>query len=242
MRAAANAARGDFFMRLLVVEDDPSMQKSICKGLTKLGYAVDAASDGEEALELFDVNEYDAVILDLNLPKVDGMSVLKNIRETDKESAVLILSARRELDDKILGLDTGANDYLVKPFFFSELEARLRALLRRRFTQADTVIKCGGLDVDTAKKTAFVKGVKIDLTRKEYAMLEYLLFHRDRIISAEELIEHVWDNEVDLFTNSFKVQINSLKKKLAAQLGDGVLIKNTRGVGYYIVEADHEKE
>lgn len=228
-------------MRILVVEDDLSLQKSIKKGLTKLNYAVDAASDGEEALYLFGINGYDAVVLDLNLPKIDGLTVLHDIRGANKEAAVLILSARSELDDKILGLDAGANDYLTKPFFFRELEARLRALLRRRFTQDDTVIVFGKLKVDLRRKEAIAGDKKIDLPRKDYAILEYLLLHRNAVVSAEELIEHIWDNEADLFSNSLKVHINSLKKKLAASLGDEIVIKNTRGIGYYIAEADNEK-
>jgi DNA-binding response OmpR family regulator len=221
-------------MKILVVEDDASMQNSICAGLSKFGYAVDRASDGEEALELFETNQYDAVILDLNLPKLDGIEVLREIRKTDEKLGVLILSARSGVDDKVLGLDAGANDYLAKPFHFKELEARLRVLTRRKFIQPDATLVFGELKVDTALKSAYCAGIKIELTNKEYSILEYLLIHRDAVVSAEELIEHIWDSETGLFSNSLKVHVNSLKKKLAAHIGDTELIKNTRNVGYYI--------
>ena len=231
---------GEILLKILVIEDDVSIQKAISKGLTKFGYAVDTADDGEDALELLDINKYDGVVLDLNLPKVDGIDVLKEIRKKDKELNVLILSARSEIDEKILGLDAGANDYMEKPFNFRELEARLRALLRRKFIQTDIMIYHGDIKLDTALKSVYVRDNKVDLTKKEYGIFEYLLMNKNRIISAEEIIEHIWNSEADLFSDSFKVHINSLKKKLAKHLGKKELIKNTRGVGYYIMEADNE--
>jgi DNA-binding response OmpR family regulator len=228
-------------VKILVVEDDMSMQESICIGLNKFGYAVDAASDGEEALLLFEVNRYDAVVLDLSLPKIDGIDVLKQIREVNQELGVLVLSARSEVEDKVLGLDTGANDYMAKPFHFKELEARLRALMRRKFVQEDIILTVGELMVDTALKCVYAAGEKVDLTNKEYGILEYLLLHKDAVVSAEEIIEHVWDSEVNLFSNSFRVHLNALKKKLAAHLGSKELIKNVRNVGYFIVKEDVQK-
>jgi len=227
-------------MKVLVVEDDLSLQKAIATGLRKFGYAVDPVSDGEEALRSFEINEYDAIVLDLNLPRLDGTEVLKEIRRTDQEIKVLILSARSEIEDKIHGLDTGANDYMAKPFHFGELEARLRALLRRKFFQTSTLLTCEGVTVDTARKTVHAQSRQIDLTKKEYAILEYLLLNRDKVVSAGEIIEHVWDSNADLFSNSFKVHINSLKKKLAVHIGERELIRNTRGLGYFIAEAQHE--
>jgi len=221
-------------MRLLVVEDELSMQKAVRKGLEKYGYAVDSAGDGEAALDLIEINPYDLVVLDLNLPKIDGIEVLKGIRKTNKDLKVLILSARSEVEDKIIGLDTGANDYLSKPFHFKELEARIRALLRRDFMQKDTVLSHGDIEVDTAQKSVSVNGRNVELTKKEFAILEYLFMNKDKMVSAEELIEHVWNNEADLFSNSFKVHINSLKKKLSEYTGGRELIKNTRGLGYRI--------
>ncbi|CAG7626157.1 Response regulator MprA [Paenibacillus solanacearum] len=223
-------------MKILVVEDDLSMQKSICMGLRKFSYAVDAASDGEEALRMVEIHEYDALVLDWNLPRIDGIDVLREIRKNNQDIKILILSARSEVEDKIFGLDTGANDYMAKPFHFKELEARLRALLRRRFTQTDTRMSHGELLIDTALKTAYVKGNLMELTKKEYGILEYLMLNKDKVVSAEEIMEHLWDSSFDGFSNSLKVHINSLKKKLAALLGEQEVIKNRRGLGYYIAE------
>lgn len=152
-------------MKILVVEDDLSMQKSLCIGLRKFSYAVDAASNGEEALRMAEIHEYDALVLDWNLPIIDGIDVLREIRKNKQDIKILILSARSELEDKIFGLDTGANDYMAKPFHFKELEARLRALLRRRFTQTDTRMLHGELLINTALKTAYIKGNLMELTR-----------------------------------------------------------------------------
>lgn len=224
-------------MRVLVVEDEARMQKALCNGLKKYGYAVDAAGDGEKALELIEINAYDAVVLDLNLPKKDGIEVLKEIRTTNRELRILILSARAAVEDKIIGLDTGANDYLAKPFHFNELDARIRSLLRRAFIQKDTVLAHGDIQIDTALRRVTVSDRQVELTKKEYSILEYLFLHKDRVVGTEELIEHIWDNnEADLFSNSFKVQLNSLKKKLVPHIGDKELIKNTRGFGYSIAK------
>lgn len=228
-------------MKLLIVEDEASMQKALCSGFKKFGYAVDAASDGEQALELLEINHYDAVVLDLNLPKIDGIEVLKRIRRSNHELRVLILSAKYEVEDKIAGLDTGANDYLTKPFHFKELEARIRALLRRDFVQKDSIIQYANIEINTSHKIVTIDNNKIDLTKKEYSILEYLFMNKNRIVSAEELIEHIWDSEADMFSNSFKVHINSLKKKLSEYIGEKELIKNTRGYGYSISE-DYNNE
>ena len=227
-------------MKILVIEDDISIQKALYKGLNKFGYAVDTASDGEKALELFGINEYDGIILDLNLPILDGLDVLKEIRRKDKELNVLILSARSKVDDKILGLDMGANDYMEKPFNFRELETRMRALFRRKFIQTDTKINYGDIELDTALKCIYIKDNKVDLTKKEYGIFEYLLMNKNRIISTEEIIEHIWNSEADLFSDSLKVHINSLKKKLGQYVGKKEIIRNTRGVGYSIVEVNDE--
>jgi DNA-binding response OmpR family regulator len=205
-------------------------------GLRKFGYAVDAASDGERALQMIEIYEYDAIVLDWNLPKIDGIDVLRVIRKDKPDIKVLILSARSEVEDKIYGLDTGANDYMVKPFHFKELEARLRALLRRRFIQSDTRLSYGEIILDTALKTVYIQNTPIELTKKEYGILEYLMFNKDKIVSTEEIMEHLWDSSFDGFSNSLKVHINSLKKKLSIFLGEQEVIKNKRGFGYYIAE------
>lgn len=219
-------------MKLLLVEDEELLSAAMAKGLRKRGYAVDCAFDGEEALELYGVNEYDLMILDLNLPKLDGMEVLRRIREQDGVLRVLILSARSTVPDKIAGLDGGSNDYLTKPFDFAELEARIRALLRQEVRMKDVCLSCGALQVDTAAKRVSWKEEPVELTKKEYSILEYLMAHQDRVVSPEELIEHVWDSEADPFSNSFRFHISSLRKKLSSVCGTDDLIVTLRGQGY----------
>lgn len=224
-------------MRILLVEDEKKLSASIVKGLSNAGYAVDAAYDGEEALYEYEVNEYDLIILDLNLPKKDGIDVLREIREKDNEMKVLILSARTKVDDRILGLDEGANDYLIKPFDFGELKARIRNLLRREFVQKPQDLTLNGLTVDTKAKRVLYQAQEIMLTRKEYGILEYLMLHKNQIISAETLTEHVWNNEFDSFSNSFRYHIHSLKKKISAASGLD-FIKTVWGQGYIIEDGE----
>ena len=176
---------------------------------------------------------YDLVLLDLNLPKVDGMQVLRTLRRQDLETCVLILSARSEIADKVEGLDAGANDYLSKPFHLAELEARVRSLTRRKFIQQDVCLCCGRLSFNTRSRVAAVDGQTLALTRKESGVLEYLLLHQGRPVSQEELIEHVWDGSVDSFSNSIRVHISALRKKLRAALGYDP-IRNRIGEGYEI--------
>ena len=225
-------------MKLLLVEDEALLSAAIAKGLRKHGYAVDCAYDGQEALERYSVNEYDLMILDLNLPKVDGLEVLQKIREKDAALRVLILSARSTVPDKIAGLDGGGNDYLTKPFDFAELEARIRALLRQELRVKDVNLSRGALRVDTAVKQVYWKDKPVELTKKEYAILEYLMAHPGRVISSEELIEHVWDSEADLFSNSFRFHLSSLRKKLAAASGREDLIVTLRGQGYRMADEE----
>ena len=220
-------------MRILVVEDEQELCESVAKGLRLDGYEVDTCFDGEEAWEIISVESYDLIILDLNLPKLDGMEVLNNIRSDDSESSVLILSARGGLQDKIDGLDSGANDYLCKPFHFEELEARVRSLTRRRVVQNNLVLECGEISLDTKARTVTAKGEELSLTRKELAILEYLILHREHPVSQEELISHVWDGSVDSFSNSIRVHISALRKKLRTALGYDP-ITNRVGQGYMI--------
>ena len=201
------------------------------RSLRRLAYSVDYCYDGEKALELLGVECYDLVLLDLNLPKKDGMTVLRTLRQTDRETRVLILSARSEVEDKVQGLDAGANDYLAKPFHLAELEARIRSLTLRQFTQQDVLLSCGGLSFDTRSRTAAVNGQTLTLTRKETGILEYLMVHQGRPVSQEELMDHVWDNSVDGFSNSIRVHISALRKKLRAVLGYDP-IRNRIGEGY----------
>ena len=220
-------------MRLLVVEDEKALCESIAKGLRLDGYEVDTAFDGEEAMDIISTDSYDLIILDLNLPGMDGLDILKNMRASDNETNVLILSARGGLNDKIEGLDSGANDYLCKPFHFEELEARVRSLTRRRTVQNNIVLECGEISLNTKTRTAFAKGEEVLLTRKELAILEYLILHQGRPVSQEELIEHVWDSSVDSFSNSIRVHISALRKKIRTALGEDP-ITNRVGQGYVI--------
>ena len=216
-------------MKLLIVEDEKSLQHALAKGFQKLKYTVDTASDGEEALDLFFSNTYALIVLDLNLPKLDGMDVLKEIRTENKSIPVLILSARSDIEDKIIGLDEGANDYLAKPFHFKELEARVRALLRRNFKTSDAIIEIGEIQIDTTIKKLYVSGAEVALAKKEYCIIEYLFLRRGEAIMAAELIEHIWESDACDVFNSFKVHLSKLRKKLPEGL-----IKNTRGHGYYV--------
>ena len=212
-------------MHLLVIEDERALCETIVRSLRRAAYSVDYCCDGEEALEL----------LDLNLPGKDGMTVLRTLRQKDRETKVLILSARSEVEDKVEGLDAGANDYLAKPFHLAELEARIRSLTLRQFTQQDVILTCGTLTFDTRARKASVNGRALTLTRKETGILEYLMVHRGRPVSQEELIEHVWDNSVDNFSNSIRVHISALRKKLRAALGYDP-VRNRIGEGYLMEE------
>ena len=218
-------------MHLLVIEDERALCETIVRSLRRQAYSVDCCYDGEKAVELLGVERYDLVLLDLNLPGKDGMTVLRTLRQTDRETKVLILSARGEVEDKVEGLDAGANDYLAKPFHLAELEARIRSLTLRQFTQQDVLLICGELTFDTRSRTATVNGQTLTLTRKETGILEYLMVHQGRPVSQEELMDHVWDNSVDSFSNSIRVHISALRKKLRTVLGYDP-IRNRIGEGY----------
>ena len=222
-------------MRILVVEDERALCETIVRSLRRLAYSVDPCYDGDTAIDLLGSERYDLVLLDLNLPGADGMTVLRTLRQTDRETRVLILSARSEVADKVEGLDAGANDYLAKPFHLEELEARIRSLTLRQFTQNDVVLHCGPLSFDARSRTATAAGQPLALTRKETGILEYLLLHRGRPVSQEELLEHVWDNSVDNFSNSIRVHISALRKKLRTALGYAP-VRNRIGEGYLIEE------
>lgn len=222
-------------MRILIIEDEKELRESMAEGLKIDGYEIDMASDGETGLDLLFDNTYDIVLLDLNLPKLDGMDILRDFRKENLETPVIILSARIGLDDKISGLDEGANDYLTKPFHFKELEARIRSLTRRNFVQKNTVLKLGELIYDTKTKEVSINGEVIKLTRKESGILEYMLINQEKIISQEELIEHVWDTNADEFSGSVRVHISSLRKKLKEKLNYDP-IRNKVGQGYIIGE------
>ena len=222
-------------MKILIVEDEEKLRNSLAEGLRLKGYAIDVAGDGESADEKAFYERYDLIILDLNLPKLDGFSVLENFRKENLDVPVLILSARDGIEDKVKGLDLGANDYLTKPFHFAELEARVRSLLRRKTVIENTVLSSGALSFDTASRIVTAAGQPVSLTTKENALLEYLLLHKGRVIKLEELIEHVWDSNVDTFSNSVRVHMSSLRRKLKALLGYDPIC-NIIGEGYVIRE------
>lgn len=224
-------------MRLLIVEDETALCNSIAEGLRMDGYEVDCCQDGLEASQLCEVEPYDLILLDLNLPGMDGMDLLRRLRRNDAETRVLILSARGQIRDKVEALDAGANDYLTKPFHFEELEARIRSLTRRKFIQEAICLQCGEISFDTKARIAMARGQSLPLTRKEAGLLEYLLLHQGQVISQEEMLEHLWDSSVNSFSNSIRVHISSLRKKLRAALGYDP-IQNKIGQGYMIGGTD----
>lgn len=220
-------------MRILVVEDEKDLAEAIALGLQKQGYAADIALDGEEALTILEVNAYDLIVLDLNLPKVDGVEVCRRVRASGSSIGILMLTARTGLDDRVRGLDQGADDYLVKPFHFPELLARVRAILRREGTPRPTILRVGELVLDPNTIRVHFQGREIQFTTKEFAILQYLAHNAGRIVSQEELLEHVWNDDANQFTQTIKVHINNIRKKLGAA-GAGDMITTVKGKGYML--------
>ena len=220
-------------MRILVTEDERELADALARGLCKQGYAVDTAYDGQEALRLVEVNSYDVVVLDLNLPEVDGMEVCRRLRATGSSAGILMVTARSGLDDRVNGLDQGADDYMVKPFHFPEFLARIRAILRREGERRRPVLRTGDLVLDPNTLRASVRDDQVLLTAKEFGILEYLMRNVGRVVSQEEMLEHVWNEDANLFTHSIKVHINNLRKKLSAAGGER-LISTVKGKGYFI--------
>ena len=231
-----NHIKMEVIMRVLVVEDDLDLINLLEEGLTMYGYAVDKASDGDQAIEMSYIENYDIVILDINLPKKDGFEVLDEIRKFNQEVNIIMLTARSDIDDRVKGLDFGANDYMVKPFDLKELDARMRALLRRKSVTESTILEAGNMKFDTASREAFVDNQKINLTQKETGILEYLFLNKERFVSSEELIDHVWDSNADSFSNSVRVHMSSLRKKIKELSGENK-IQNVIGKGYRIYES-----
>lgn len=224
-------------MKILLVEDEEKLLESIREGLVHSGYAVDTALDGEEGSFMAFTNDYDLIILDINLPQKDGFEILKEVRARDREVNIIMLTALSDIDDRVRGFDLGANDYVLKPFHFEELKARIRSLLRRKTTIKDSVIETKGISFDTTKRTFNIKGENLKLTAKEAGILEYLFFNLGRYVTTEELMEHVWNDEVDIFSNVVRVHMSALRKKLKAKLGKNI-IRNEIGKGYIIDEED----
>jgi two-component system OmpR family response regulator len=217
-------------MRILLVEDDPDLSRQLKLALADAGYAVDHAADGEEAHYLGEAEPYDAVILDLGLPKIDGVSVLERWRRESIATPVLILTARDNWSQKVAGFDAGADDYLTKPFHTEELLARLRALLRRSAGHATPNLSCGGLRLDPRSARASVNGEPLRLTSLEYRLLHYMIMHQGRVISRTELVEHLYDQDFDRDSNTIEVFIGRVRKKVGADR-----IETVRGLGYRLV-------
>jgi len=219
-------------MRVLVVEDELRVRSFLERGLREAGFVVDAAEDGETGLGLALVHPYDAIVLDLMLPKRDGLSVLRELRAAGRATPVLVLTARDEVDDRVRGLDVGADDYLPKPFAFAELLARVRALLRRGSARP-SLIRVDDLHIDLLSRKVERAGVRIDLTQKEFALLEYLARHTGEVVTRTMISEHVWDMNFDSFSNVIDVYIRYLRRKIDEPFGTK-LIHTRRGVGYVL--------
>jgi len=229
-------------MRVLLVEDEARVARFVARGLREQAYAVDVAADGEEALYNASVNAYDVIILDLTLPKVDGLRVCRELRASGVGTPVLMLTARDTVEDRITGLDTGADDYLTKPFAFGELLARLRALLRRGSEVRPEVITVADLSIDTRAQRVTRAGRAVSLTAKEYALLEYLARNAERVVGRPELAEHVWDETYDPFTNLIEVYIGRVRRKIDEPPASP-LIHTRRGIGYVLsADADGDAE
>ncbi len=214
-------------MRILVVEDDPDLTRQLTEALAAAGYAVDAAADGEDAHFLGDTEPYDAVVLDLGLPTIDGLTILRRWRQAGRVVPVLILTARDRWTEKVAGMDAGADDYVAKPFQMEEVLARLRALIRRAAGRASAELECGGLRLDAANSRVSIDGAAIKLTALEFRVLAYLMHHQGKVVSRTELIEHIYDQSFDRDSNTIEVFVGRLRKKLGADY-----IATVRGLGY----------
>lgn len=228
-------------VRVLIIEDESDLATALRVGLRREGYAVDVANDGATGLERLSHTPYDIVCLDVGLPDMDGIAVCRELRasptiDADPPARVLMLTAKAGLEDRVAGLDAGADDYLAKPFSFSELAARVRALLRRDSVNPGAVIRHGDLELDAARFEVHRGDTRLELTPKEFALLRYLMLHPGQVLTQERLLEHVWDEQADPFSNTVRVTVSNLRRKIAAA-GDGQPIETVVGVGYRLVEA-----
>jgi DNA-binding response OmpR family regulator len=222
-------------MRILVVEDYEPLRCSLCQGLREAGFAVDAAGDGEEGLWYARSNAYDAIILDIMLPRLDGLTVLECARRTGCQAPVLLLTAKDTVEDRVAGLDRGADDYLTKPFAFAELLARVRALARRRYNQSEAIVRVADLEVDMASRTVRRAGARIELTAREYALLELLALRAGAVVTRSEIWQHLYEFDSEADSNVVDVYIGYLRKKLERP-GLRRLINTRRGQGYVLGE------
>jgi len=222
-------------MKILLAEDEVDLNNVVTRYLKKNGYSVDSVLDGEEALDYLEYSEYDLVILDIMMPKVDGFEVIKKLRDKGNHTSVLMLTARDSADDKVKGLDLGADDYIVKPFDFNELLARIRAVVRRKYGNSSNKLVIGDLILDTSEKSVTRAGKQIELTGKEYEVLEYLMQSKNRILSRDQIKEHVWDFDYEGDSNIIDVLIKNIRKKIDVEDGKQI-IYTKRGLGYVIKE------
>lgn len=222
-------------MKILLAEDEVDLNNVVTRYLKKNGYSVDSVLDGEEALDYLEYSEYDLVILDIMMPKVDGFEVIKKLRDKRNHTSVLMLTARDSADDKVKGLDLGADDYIVKPFDFNELLARIRAVVRRKYGNSSNKLVIGDLILDTSEKSVTRAGKQIELTGKEYEVLEYLMQSKNRILSRDQIKEHVWDFDYEGDSNIIDVLIKNIRKKIDVEDGKQI-IYTKRGLGYVIKE------
>lgn len=221
-------------MHLLIVEDEEKIANFLRRGFLEERYAVDIAKDGEEALYKFEINEYDCIILDVMIPKLDGISVCRKIREKSTGIPILLLTAKTAVEDKITGLDAGADDYVIKPFSFAELTARIRALVRRGKKADPVILTFDNLTLNPATKTATRGGKNIILTTREYALLEYLMRHPNTVITKTQLLEHIWDYNYEGFSNIVETYVKYLRKKLKTTPQEKEIIHTMRGSGYIL--------
>ena len=222
-------------MKILLAEDEVDLNNVVTRYLKKNGYSVDSVLDGEEALDYLEYSEYDLVILDIMMPKVDGFEVIKKLRDKGNHTSILMLTARDSADDKVKGLDLGADDYIVKPFDFNELMARIRAVVRRKYGNSSNKLVIGDLILDTSEKSVTRAGKQIELTGKEYEVLEYLMQSKNRILSRDQIKEHVWDFDYEGDSNIIDVLIKNIRKKIDIEDGKQI-IYTKRGLGYVIKE------
>ena len=233
-------------MKLLIVEDEKDVATALAQVLTRNGYSINIAQNGAQAIELFEINEYDLMMLDLNLPDMDGLEICRIARQQKPALLILILTARDNIQDVVSGLDSGADDYLVKPFHLQEILARIRALFRRDLQCREPLIKGKDICIDLIERVVWKADHRLELTRKEFGILEYLMRHPGEVISQEDLIEHAWDSISNIFSNTVRVHIQSLRNKLGDDCANPTYIETIIGEGYRFMKStetgdEHEK-
>lgn len=224
-------------MKILLAEDEIDLNNIVAKYLKKNGYSVESVFNGEEVLDYLEYDEYDLIILDIMMPKINGFEVIKKLRGKGNHTPILLLTARNSSEDKVKGLDLGADDYIVKPFDFNELTARIRTIVRRRYGNSSNELSIGDLVLDTSKKMVTRAGKAIELTGKEYSILEYLMQSKNRILSREQIKTHVWDYDYEGDSNIIDVLIKNIRKKIHVEDGKQI-IYTKRGIGYVVKDED----